>query len=104
MKQAPRVFVLSILAAMIPAVVDTAEGDKAGVEAAILDYVEGGHTARELIGLSAWRSGQYELARSFFSDISVDQETPNDLRQRGNVMLALIKARIGEPAEPSGGS
>ncbi len=61
------------------------------------------HTARELIGLSAWRSGQYKLARDFFTDITVDQETPNDLRQRGNVMLSLIRARIGEPAVQAGG-
>ena len=85
--------------------VDTSTTDE--LQARIGDLAATGnpwrHTARELIGLSAWRSGQYELARSFFSDISVDQETPNDLRQRGNIMLALIKARIGEPVEPSGG-
>ena len=45
MKKASAVFVLSILAAMIPARVDTAEGDRAGVEAAVLDYVEGVYEA-----------------------------------------------------------
>lgn len=60
------------------------------------------HTAREILGLAAWRSGDYQAARSFFSDISVDQEAPRELKQRAQVLLALIKARVGETAPQAG--
>jgi hypothetical protein len=59
------------------------------------------HNARELLGLTAWRSGDYDAARKYFSEISDDQESPADLRQRAQVMLALISARIGEPPAPA---
>ena len=85
--------------------VDTSTTDE--LRTRIGDLAETGnpwrHTARELIGLSAWRSGEYEVARGFFNDIAVDQETPNDLRQRSEVMLSLIRARVGDPNAPSGG-
>ncbi len=56
------------------------------------------HTARELIGMAAWRDGDYEAARGYFNDINVDQEAPNDLRQRSQIMLELIDAKIGAAA------
>ena len=57
------------------------------------------HTARELLGMASWRNGDFEAARGYFEQVSVDQETPNDLRQRSQVMLGLINARIGQPAD-----
>ncbi len=59
------------------------------------------HNARELLGLDAWRVGNYDAARKYFDEISNDQETPADLRQRAQVMLSLITARIGEPPKPA---
>lgn len=56
------------------------------------------HTAREILGLAAWRAGDFATARKHFQDISVDQETPQDLRQRAQLMLALITARLGPDA------
>ena len=57
------------------------------------------HNARELLGLAAWRAGDLDAARKYFDEINSDQETPQDLRQRAQVMLALITARIGAPPE-----
>lgn len=55
------------------------------------------HNARELLGLDAWRTGDYQAARKYFDEINNDQEAPGDLRQRAQVMLSLITARIGAP-------
>jgi hypothetical protein len=59
------------------------------------------HTAREVLGLAAWRSGDYEAARTHFDSLVADQEAPQDLRQRVQLMLALVDARIGEGAAPA---
>jgi hypothetical protein len=59
------------------------------------------HNARELLGLTAWRTGDYDAARKYFNEIDNDQEAPADLRQRAEVMLSLIAARIGEPPAPA---
>lgn len=56
------------------------------------------HSAREILGLAAWRMGQIEKARGYFQDIADDQERPADLNTRAQVMLALIRARAGEAA------
>jgi hypothetical protein len=58
------------------------------------------HNARELLGLAAWRTGDYDSARKYFTQINEDQEAPQDLRQRAQVMLALITARVGAPPQP----
>ena len=55
------------------------------------------HNARELLGLAAWRAGDFDKARQYFDDIANDQESPPDMRQRIQVMLALITSRIGAP-------
>ena len=34
------------------------------------------HNARELLGLTAWRGGDYEAARKYFDEINNDQESP----------------------------
>jgi hypothetical protein len=59
------------------------------------------HNARELLGLAAWRIGDYDAARKYFDEINNDQEAPADLRQRAQVMLSLIAARIGQPPAPA---
>jgi hypothetical protein len=57
------------------------------------------NTARELLGLGAWRAGDFAAARKYFQQISDDQDKPRDIAQRADVMLALIKGKLGEPAE-----
>jgi len=92
-------------------VVDTAS--LSDLDARISDLAATGniwrHAAREILGLAAWRTGDFAAAKKYFDDISVDQETPQDLRERAQLMLALIDAKLGaappmaatEPAAPA---
>ena len=64
------------------------------------------HSAREILGLAAWRVGDIAAARKYYQEISDDQEKPADLQARAQFMLALIRARAGEAPpvfDPSGG-
>jgi hypothetical protein len=56
------------------------------------------HSAREILGLAAWREGDLEAARKYYQQISEDQEKPADLQTRAEFMLALIRARTGDAA------
>lgn len=62
-------------------------------------------SAREILGLAAWRTGDIETARKYYDEIAADQEKPADLQTRAQFMLALIRARIGDttPAAGAGG-
>jgi len=63
------------------------------------------HSAREILGLAAWRIGDIETARDYFQEISDDQERSADLDARARLMLALIRSRVGEAPpvfEPEG--
>jgi hypothetical protein len=72
------------------------------LEARIGDLASTGNiwrgSAREVLGLAAWRTGDFAAARKYFEDIVNDQESANDLRQRSQLMLTLIRARLGEAA------
>ncbi|MBB5046493.1 hypothetical protein HNR60_001238 [Rhodopseudomonas rhenobacensis] len=48
------------------------------------------HTARELLALSAWRTGDATAARKWLELISTDAETPSSLRSRADVLQALL--------------
>ena len=56
------------------------------------------HSAREILGLAAWREGDMATARKYFDEIVADQEAPQSVRSRAQFMLGLITARIGAPA------
>ena len=58
------------------------------------------HAAREILGLAAWRSGEYATARKYYNDIYNDQGSADDLRQRAQLMLALIGAKLGQKPRP----
>lgn len=47
-------------------------------------------SARELLGLSAYRHDNMSEAEGQFSALLSDQETPQNMRERANMMLALI--------------
>jgi hypothetical protein len=47
------------------------------------------HTARELLGLEALKTGDYEGASRWFDQIATDRETPPSLRQRLEIYTAL---------------
>jgi hypothetical protein len=57
------------------------------------------HTAREILGLAAWRVNDFATARKLFQEIGSDQESSQDVRQRAQLMIALIDARQGAPGE-----
>jgi len=48
------------------------------------------HTARELLALSAWRTGDVAAARRYIDMIATDAETPQGTRARVDVLSALI--------------
>jgi hypothetical protein len=57
------------------------------------------HSARELLGLSAYRTGEASAAERYFNVILSDQQTPASMRQRAEMMLALmIQSDSGKPA------
>lgn len=59
------------------------------------------HSAREILGLSAWRAGDYAAARGYFDEIAQDPEAPQMMRQRVALMQELIRAKIGEAPAPA---
>jgi hypothetical protein len=52
------------------------------------------HTAREILGVAAWRNGDYAAAKEHFDAIAADEEAPQDLRQRVTLMLTLVDGKI----------
>lgn len=47
------------------------------------------HTARELLGLTRWKSGDYDGASRWFDQIAADRDTPQGLRARLEIYSAL---------------
>lgn len=48
------------------------------------------HSARELLGLSAYRNGESDAARRYFDVMLSDQQTPANMRRRAEMMLSLL--------------
>jgi hypothetical protein len=48
------------------------------------------HSARELLALSAWRSGDSSAAKRWFELIMTDFETPSAIRNRVEMLIALV--------------
>jgi hypothetical protein len=62
------------------------------------------HSAREILGLAAYRTGDMTGARTYFSEIADDEESGQGVRQRAQLMLGLIQSREGPPPpEPEEG-
>ena len=57
------------------------------------------HTARELLALGAWRTGDSAAAKRWFDLIATDTETPAGTRQRIEVLMTLS----GEGEDVEGG-
>lgn len=49
------------------------------------------HSAREALGLAAWREGRQSDAQALFTQILEDQNAPRNLRQRAEMMSELIR-------------
>ncbi|MGI9382525.1 MAG: tetratricopeptide repeat protein, partial [Methyloligellaceae bacterium] len=58
------------------------------------------HSARELLGLAAHRSGNNGDAQRYFTDIVRDREAPQNLKRRAEIMLALV-VKADQPAASS---
>jgi len=63
------------------------------------------HAAREILGLSAYRTNDLAGARKYFDEIVSDEESGQGVRSRAQLMLTLIQSREGPapPAEPEEG-
>jgi hypothetical protein len=49
------------------------------------------HSAREALGLSAWKEGRLSDALKLFEQISSDDGAPSNIRQRATIMAELIR-------------
>ncbi len=56
------------------------------------------HSARELMGLSAFNVGALEEAEKLYNAALADPAVPQNLRQRAEMMLALIVEQSAKPA------
>ena len=56
------------------------------------------HSGRELLGLSAFRTGDVNAAERYFNVMLSDQQTPANMRRRAEMMLSLLVQTTGTPA------
>ena len=89
--------VARVRAAML--LVDTASADE--LSKRLAPVIEAGTfapNAHELLGLAALKAGDYEAAGKEFDKIVTDRNAPPSLRQRAELLLALVKAGPLKPA------
>jgi hypothetical protein len=48
------------------------------------------HAAREIFALAAYRTGDYSMADRYMNANFADPETPQDMRQRAQIMIQLL--------------
>lgn len=74
--------------------VDTGTYEQVSAEAEQLAVPAGGlrHSAREVLGLSAYKAGDMAKARTWFQQIVEDSETPRNLANRAQMLLDVIAA------------
>lgn len=53
------------------------------------------HSAREGLGLAAWKAGDLKEAAKYMNLIADDQDAPSSMRGRANLMLDLIASKGG---------
>lgn len=61
------------------------------VEALAADTDPLRHSAREALGLAAWKEGRAADALTLFQQISADERAPRNLRERATLMSELIR-------------
>ena len=52
--------------------------------------------ARELMGLAAFKAGKYDQARQAFTELMAGSDTPATIRQRAQIVMALVSRETGE--------
>ncbi|MEN6544400.1 tetratricopeptide repeat protein [Parvibaculum sp.] len=84
-------------------VVDTASYDDIKARIGELNDSENGwkNSAREVLGLSAFKAGKYAEAQGYFDAIVGDPATSAGIRDRAHVMLALIAPHLPKPVAKS---
>lgn len=58
--------------------------------------------AREVVGTARYEKGDYDAARQAFAAIQVDAEASASLRERANMMIALLDSQTAAPAAQGG--
>ena len=53
------------------------------------------HSAREALGLAAWKAGKAKDALVFFDQIAADEAAPTNIRERAGMMSELITGSGG---------
>lgn len=79
--------------------VDTASRDD--LQARLSPVIDAGTfaaNAREVLGLAALKAGDFEGAGKLFDEIVVDPKAPPALRQRADLLLAVVRAGPLKPA------
>jgi hypothetical protein len=56
------------------------------------------HSAREILGLAAWKNGNTAEARKWLQDMVADPEAASGFRQRGELVLGMIASGEAPPA------
>jgi hypothetical protein len=81
--------------------VDTASYDEMNARLASLDETDNAwrNSARELLGLAAYKSGKFAEADTNFGAIVADPSSTAGLRDRAHVMQALIAPHLPRPEE-----
>ncbi|WP_018184214.1 tetratricopeptide repeat protein [Kaistia granuli] len=96
---------LKAMARLRAALLVVDSSDLAAMKSRVGDLAEVGnpwrHSARELLGLTAWRNGDAEAARGYFQSIADDPETPQSMQSRTQLMLDLIRSKIGAAPAPA---
>ena len=59
------------------------------------------HSAREALGLAAWKDGKAAEAEGYFIQLADDQAAPKNIGERAGLMLDVIKSS-GKSAAKSG--
>ena len=57
------------------------------------------HSAREALGLAAWKAEKFAEAQGFFKSIADDEAAPRNLAERADLMLSVITASGKVPAK-----
>lgn len=57
------------------------------------------HSAREALGLAAWKEGRAQDALKLFEQIVADETAPRNVRQRATLMAELIRGSGNVPAD-----
>ncbi|MGF0538831.1 tetratricopeptide repeat protein [Agrobacterium sp. ES01] len=77
--------------------IDSGDYDRVSAEVEVMAVPENPmrHSAREALGLTAYKAGEFGRAREWFEQITEDPETPGNVRSRAQMLLDDIIASQG---------